>query len=99
MNEILKSVGKQRCVACGHYPNVNYPNDPHHVKTKKTGGKDAEFNLLPLCRTDHVMWHFSGPSKFFKKYPKVWNYLQLMGWEMENGKLFHIANTLSSHKI
>lgn len=53
------------CVACGHEPTPERPNDPHHEPPDTT---DAE--TVPLCRACHTRRHTVGEVKF-------WNDLQL----------------------
>ena len=42
--------------------------DLHHVKTRKSGGTDDDYNLMPLCRSHHTECHKIGTSTFVKKY-------------------------------
>jgi hypothetical protein len=50
------------CVSCGCWP-----TDPHHIKTRNTGGEDRA-NVIPLCRRCHDEWHDRGRHTFAAKY-------------------------------
>lgn len=75
----------QYCIACGKAPNPK--NHAHHVWPKGMGhgkGGDDFFNVLTLCGDCHVAapyaWHRNLPE-FFERFPHVWAFLDLMGWE------------------
>lgn len=70
------------CLACGRIP-----SDAAHIKSRGAGGGDEEWNIVPLCRRDHQLQHHIGWIAFFGKYPGVLFALQLMGWQVESGKL------------
>lgn len=42
--------------------------DPHHVKTRGSGGGDELKQLMPLCRVHHVEVGTIGVKTFIKKY-------------------------------
>lgn len=65
------------CIVCGN-PKV----DQCHIRTKKNGGPDAEWNTYPGCRAHHSEQHRFGIVTFFKKYPSVREHLTAMGWEL-----------------
>lgn len=44
------------------------PVDKHHIKTRKSGGSDEPFNLIPLCRKHHTEIHQIGSVTFIEKY-------------------------------
>lgn len=82
-NKDLKNLTKDtRCVVCSRTG-----SDPHHVKSKGSGGPDEEWNLMPLCRIHHTEIHKIGSATFSLKYNNVLLWLNSHGWEIENGKL------------
>ena len=77
---LLESIRKNsRCVVCGD----RYP-DPHHVKSKKSGGDDVQENLMPLCRLHHTEVHKIGLNKFTDKYTKARNWLLSNDYEIND---------------
>ena len=42
--------------------------DPHHLKTRGSGGDDSQTNVMPLCRLHHTELHKIGLSSFVEKY-------------------------------
>jgi len=76
--ELLKHIrNDKKCIVC----HALYP-DPHHVKSKKSGGDDVESNLMPLCRSHHRQCHDIGLNRFADKYPSVKGWLLHYGWEI-----------------
>ena len=65
-----------RCVACR-----NRATEFHHIKSKKSGGPDEIFNLMPIDRICHTMVHAKGLVWFANKYSGVKNFLLANGWE------------------
>lgn len=61
--KLLKDTSNNPCTVCG-----TYPSDPHHIKTRGSGGGDTASNLLALCRVHHVEIHKIGSRTFMKKY-------------------------------
>lgn len=66
-----------------------FPTDPAHVKSVGSGGPDLPFNLIPLCRTCHVMQHKTGWVTLFKTNAKIGAALKNRGWYLINEKLFN----------
>ena len=58
--------------------------DLHHVKTRKSGGTDDEWNLMPLCRKEHQEIHQIGTTSFVNKYKKARQWLLNNNWEFDN---------------
>lgn len=81
----LDIIRRQACLSCG-----NKTVDPHHIKTRGSGGGDQMWNLMPLCRQHHSEVHQIGLLKFSTKYFNVSNYLDQNGWTVLNGKVIHI---------
>jgi 5-methylcytosine-specific restriction endonuclease McrA len=52
----------------------------HHLKTRKSGGGDEDFNLMPLCQRCHTEVHTIGLKSFAKKYPSVSEWLISKQW-------------------
>jgi Putative HNHc nuclease len=57
--------------------------DPHHVKSKKSGGHDIERNLVPLCRKHHSEVHTIGLVTFADKYERFKDWLVNNGWQFD----------------
>ena len=55
--------------------------DLHHVKSRKSGGADDDWNLCPLSRKHHTEIHQLGTTTFANKYPEFKNWLLANGWE------------------
>lgn len=67
-----------RCIVCG-----DQPVDPHHIKTKGSGGDDAPSNIMPLCREHHCDWDapWKGPGWMIRNHPDVRMWLLATGNE------------------
>jgi hypothetical protein len=74
--KLLNEIKLQTCRACGR-PG---PNDPHHIRTVKSGGPDTEWNVISLDRRCHTMLHSLGYKQFFAKFPILEFYLKTLGW-------------------
>ena len=57
--------------------------DLHHIKTRKSGGSDNDYNLMPLCRLHHTEIHKIGLTTFANKYNQVKEFLISHGWELD----------------
>lgn len=68
------------CTACGDF---YAQRCLHHIKTRKSGGSDQPFNLMPLCLKHHTEVHAIGLMKFSQKYKAVRSWLLAMGWEVD----------------
>lgn len=68
---------KEPCVICGRIP-----SDRAHIKTRGSGGKNQEFNLIRLCREHHSEQHNIGFVSFSEKYPVIRMLLKLKGWRI-----------------
>ena len=79
------------CLVCRN----SAPNDPHHIKTKGSGGSDSLTNLMPLCRLHHSEIHTMGLTSFAKKYINVKVWLQDMGWNFNGRKWVNYNNFIS----
>lgn len=82
------SISYTRCLVC-----KRSPVDQAHIKTKKTGGPNEPFNLMPLCRICHRKQHDIGIISFMNRFPEVKKYLEDWGWEIiENGSYSKLWN-------
>lgn len=63
------------CLCCGYHI-----YDIHHIKTRKSGGPDLQWNMAPLCRTHHVEIHKKGLQWMCQKYPALKDYIAQSGW-------------------
>jgi len=75
--ELLRHIRTKRCIVC-----QALDPDPHHVKSKKSGGDDIDSNLMPLCRREHQEIHRIGINRFITKYPAAKYWLLQNGWEL-----------------
>lgn len=71
------------CVIC------NKKAELHHIKSRGSGGPDATFNLIPICRRHHQEVHMNGQITFIKKYPAYEKMLKIKGWYILDGKLLN----------
>ena len=62
--ENLLLIKSMMCMACHAMP----PSDPAHLKSRKAGGGDQMWNLIPLCRKCHSEQHTIGLRRFVDKY-------------------------------
>jgi hypothetical protein len=53
----------------------------HHIKTRKSGGGDEAFNLMPLCLRHHNEVHALGLPRFSEKHPAVKTWLTDFDWD------------------
>ena len=65
---------KMKCVICGK------PADRCHIKTRATGGSDAFFNVVYLCRAEHILQHKLGWHQFCLLHPILMRELKNKGW-------------------
>lgn len=72
------------CQACG----FEGPVEIHHIRTRGSGGIDAPWNLIVLCRTDHTRWHAMGPIKFLARHPDLFEYLSRCQWYFDASNKF-----------
>lgn len=82
--KLLAEIRTMPCCICGRTP-----ADPSHIRTRGSGGPDLNFNVVPKCRTHHILWGKVGFSRFFEIYPMFKFHLEELGWSVENGKLWH----------
>lgn len=76
--DLLKSYHEKYCLVTNRKG-----AEAHHIITVKSGGPDAEWNLMPLCRSAHTEVHKIGLTKFADKYGRVKSWLLAHGWEFE----------------
>ena len=62
--KFLDSIQGKPCVICGR------PGEPHHPKTKGSGGSDLD--AKPLCHIHHRQFHGWGRFTFCEKYGLDW---------------------------
>ncbi len=73
---LMSKVSQMPCAITG----TPGPNDPHHVKSKKSGGPELPWNLCPLKHELHREFHNIGINTFANKYPKFKTWLLDRGW-------------------
>ncbi len=74
--KLLKYISEKPCLVCGRLG----PSDPHHVKSKGSGGSDIRTNVIPLCRKHHTEIHATGINRFCEKYEGAAVWLSVNGW-------------------
>lgn len=82
--ELLSEIRKKVCVVCG-----GRPSDPSHVRSKGSGGPDEDWNVIPHCRSCHMVWHRVGPWVFCQKHPRFKSHLETLGWYWDGFRLRH----------
>lgn len=75
--EALDTEKEKPCAVCGRGP-----SDPAHIKTRGSGGPDADFNVMPLCRLHHIEQGKRGLVSMSEKYPEFLEALRTRGWEI-----------------
>ena len=56
----------------------------HHVKTRKSGGTDDSWNMMPLCQQHHNEVHNKGLSLFSALYYQALKWLTKNGCEYDS---------------
>lgn len=54
--------------------------DLHHVKSRKSGGTDEQFNMIPLSHRLHQLWHNKGAVYMAENYPEIRGWLMANNW-------------------
>lgn len=67
------------CLACG-----TKPSEPCHIHTVGSRSPDAEWNVVPFCRTHHVQQHSEGWPFMYATYPEVYIFLKEKGWVFDD---------------
>lgn len=84
--ELLGKIRLQGCAICGRKA------DASHIRSRGSGGPDADWNVFPKCRTHHIEWGLSY-TKFLRRYPAFAWTLESRGWmwgdRSPTGKLWH----------
>ncbi len=75
------------CDVCGE----GYRSDPHHIRSKGSGGDDVESNIISCCRICHSNIHQQGYGYMWRHCPKLKDILTKKGWVFSLGKLRRIA--------
>ena len=75
--DYLKRIKQLHCTAC-----LGGPSEPHHITSRGAGGKDTEWNLMPLCRKCHRLYHDKGGVYMADKYYYVYAWLIINGWKL-----------------
>lgn len=78
---LVKSYHFMTCLLCDNNA------EPHHIKSKGSGGDDHIDNLAPLCRAHHTEVHMKGTYTFSEKYKVYKKYIFKLGWYFEGVKL------------
>lgn len=60
-------------------------SEPHHIRTKGSGGDDSAWNVIPLCPDHHTLgsdaWH-RNETRFLTRFPWVAAHLKKLGWRI-----------------
>lgn len=75
--DLIRAIRGFNCCACLKLG----PSDAHHIKTKKSGGPDTQWNLVSLCRQHHQELHVMANTEFANKYPLFKAMLEKKGWK------------------
>jgi len=56
----------------------------HHIAHRSTHPEleDAEFNLIPVCREIHTLWHSKGNSYMCQHFPQIKKWMKSNGWSL-----------------
>ena len=74
----MKYVTTDSCVACGRM--TDNGNALHHIKTRKSGGTDDSWNMIPTCFSCHTKYHSQGLVYMAEKHPRVKKWLLDHEW-------------------
>lgn len=76
--DLLDYIKELPCISC-----EDHSNDVcgHHLKTVGSGGHDVPHNLMPLCKSCHMLIHQLGTSSMARIRPNVKKWLLLADWE------------------
>lgn len=85
--KVLEKVRGMGCCVCG-----KHPVDASHIKSRGSGGPDAEWNVVAHCRAHHSEWHTRGWKDFIRKYPQMSIKLTVLGWKWNGLDLWHPKN-------
>lgn len=58
-------------------------SEMHHLKHRATGGTDDDFNVIPICRYDHVRIHAIGLKAVASKCKDLTDWLLNNGWTLD----------------
>ena len=81
--ELLEEIRQKACLFCLR-PG---PNDPHHLRSVKSGGNDTEENLISACRVCHTELHKRGLHFMMQKYLQSGKILESKGWKLNHGRM------------
>ena len=83
-NILIAKMRSEDCFFC----QVSGPSEVHHLKSRKSGGPDVEWNLVPVCRPCHVEVHKRGLLFMMQKYLYAVAKLLKKGWKIDHfGKM------------
>lgn len=63
--------------------------DPAHIRSRGAGGPDEPWNLIPLCRSHHMLQHAMGWYRFKEASYSIATWLEDNGWQWNGAKLWH----------
>lgn len=78
--KLIEQLREKPCFFCG----CPAPSEVHHIKSKKSGGHDVEWNLIPVDRKCHTEVHKRGLMYMMQKYLSAGVQLNKMGWSIDN---------------
>ena len=82
--ELLASVRKRRCEACGKLSTKENPNQACHIRSRGAFGDDTEDNLLSMCALCHHNQHLWGWKRFLDENPFLRIKMAQKGWRIGN---------------
>lgn len=81
----------QGCVVCA----MNFEGHSclHHIYTRgaRPDLQYSDFNLIPVCKRDHSLWHNKGTKYMAETFLEVKLWLESNGWSIDEytGKWYH----------
>ena len=85
MSTLLQKIRNGPCLSCGNPGRC----DVSHIKSRGSGGTNDPWNIVPMCRKCHTLWHYYGPYRFCQQYRFFHRALLSLGWYWDGYKLRH----------
>lgn len=87
--KLLDRVKQMPCCVCSYDGSPFNPIDPSHIRGRGAGGPDEAWNICPMCRECHRLWHSLGPLAFCRHFPGFRDSLESRGWYFDGHRLRH----------
>lgn len=79
--ELLNHIRSLKCLIC------KKPSEVHHVWHQASGGPDADFNCINLCRQHHQEAHVLATKRMALKYNQFNEWLLVKGWYFDETRM------------